>query len=213
MYCLNVLGSRGRCAAYLVLLYLTGCVTAVQHDELAQCAAETAPGARLACYDSLANELEVDVLDESAPGASQWRSRTEISPIDDSTNVHLSVPANQEFVKASGETIVPVLYLRCKENTTALIIAYGTYLGERTAQVSYRIDSRLAHNESWQLSSTRNMVGLWKGSAAIPVIKRLLGAEQLLVQVTPLGENRVTSTFPVAGLEEAIKPLRAACHW
>lgn len=202
-----------RCAAYLFLLPLVGCARGIHTAEMAQCAASLAPAARLACYDKLGDQLGLDTASEQGSTPRDWRTRTELSPIDDSTNVHLSVPAQHVFVKSSGEKILPTLYLRCKENTTALIAVYDTYLGERAARVSYRIDARPFQSESWQLSTAHNMVGLWNGRVAIPVIKELFGAEQLLLQVTPLGENRVTSTFPIAGLEKAIEPLRTACHW
>jgi type VI secretion system protein VasI len=61
------------------------------------------------------------------------------------------------------------------------------------------------------------MVGLWTGATAIPFIKQLFGAKQLLVRMTPRSATdlmgRLMGRFRVEGLEQAIEPLRRQCHW
>lgn len=201
-----------QCIPYLLLCALTGCVSA-PYGDMARCATLDASAERLACYDKMANHVGADQLDGQERIPRGWRIRTETSPIDDSRNVYLSIAANQAFVNSSERWILPTLVVRCKEDTTALIAAWGMSLGIGEAPILYRIDSQPDQTEIWQLSTANDAIGLWNGSAAIPFVKRLFGAEQLLLQVTPLGENSVTSTFEVAGLEQVNEPLRKACHW
>lgn len=204
--------STQQCVLYLMLLTLGGCAI-VRYSDIAQCAAQNASPERLACYDKLADHIGADPHSTQEPARRGWQVRTETSAIDDSRNVYLSVAADQVFVKPSGQSILPTLVVRCTEDTTALMVAWGVYLGMDETQVIYRIDSQPAQTETWQLSTTMDTAGLWNGSAAIPLVRRLFDAEHLLLRVTPVGDNSVTSTFDVTGLEQAIEPLRAACHW
>lgn len=51
------------------------------------------------------------------------------------------------------------------------------------------------------------------GGQTIPVIQEMFDAEQLTVRATPFNESTITVQFPIAGLQEAIEPLREACNW
>lgn len=62
-------------------------------------------------------------------------------------------------------------------------------------------------------STSNRALGHFSGGKAIPLIKRMLGKEQMLTRFTPFGESAVTANFPIKGVEEAIKPLREACKW
>ncbi len=197
----------------LPLLMLGGCANIVPRSDMAQCADVSAPALRLTCYDNLAKHLGVDQRESKRTSLRGWHMRTERSSIEGSVNVYLSTPADQAFVAASGQSVLPTLNLRCQENTTALLVGYGTYLGAGETQVSYRMDAQPPHREDWLLPSANNTTELWKGNASIPFIQQLLGAEQLTLEVTPPGANSVSSTFEVAGLTQAIQPLRTACHW
>lgn len=197
----------------LLLCVLNGCANIVPRSDMGQCAGVQAPALRLSCYDNLANHLGVgERMNEHAPQRG-WHLRTERSSIAGSVNVYLSTPADQTFVAPSGQTVLPTLNLRCKENTTALLVGYGTHLGQGKTQVTYRIDAQPPDREDWLLSTASSSVGLWKGNASIPFVNRLLDAEQLTLEVTPPGSSSVSSTFRVAGLTQAIEPLRTACHW
>jgi hypothetical protein len=70
------------------------------------------------------------------------------------------------------------------------------------------ISDAAAKTKSSDESNDNEALGLWSGGAAIPFIKELFGATTLLVRATPFNESAVTAELPIAGLEEAIKPLR-----
>ncbi|MGH8501136.1 MAG: type VI secretion system-associated protein TagO [Gammaproteobacteria bacterium] len=203
-----------RCLAPCLSVWLLGgCTNIVPRGDMAQCAGVQTPALRLTCYDNLATHLGVGHPENRNVSQRGWHMRTERSPIDGSLNVYLSTPSDRGFVTSSGQSMLPSLNIRCKENTTALIVGYGTRLGDGRTQVAYRIDAQPLSRETWRLSMAGDAVGLWTGNASIPFLKRLFDAEHLQLGVTPPGGDSVTSMFEVAGLAQAIEPLRTACHW
>jgi type VI secretion system protein VasI len=141
--------------------------------------------------------------------------RIEKSKIDDSTNVYATLRAKESVYVRYGQRR-PVLWLRCLENSTALILdmdggfvadiqGYGT--------VTLRIDEAKAFDRHFRESTDNSSLGLWSGGEAIPLIKRLFGASTLIARVTPFNESSVLIEFDVRGVEHAVEPIRKACGW
>ena len=63
------------------------------------------------------------------------------------------------------------------------------------------------------ISQIDDSLGLGDGFAAIPFVKKLFGHSKLLIQAASFSDSTVTAEYDIAGLEEAIAPLREACHW
>jgi type VI secretion system protein VasI len=166
------------------------------------CATIGAPAERLACYDKLAAAI-----------IGSWQTWTEASKVDGSRNVYLSLEANAQIFNRDPRLIRPTLHVRCAQNRTSLFVLWYSYLGTYKTSVLYRIDSARARTESWMISADKEAIGLWTSTSAIPFIKKLLSAKQLLMRVTPHSDIALTSTFEVAGLRQVISPLRKACGW
>jgi type VI secretion system protein VasI len=160
------------------------------------------------CYDELADHLVNDTPDSNTPD-SKWQIQTDVS----SNDVYLYLTAEEPFTDSAGQTVWPTIWLRCKDDTTAALIAWDVYLGEYEQSVLYRVDSQPAHREWWEIALSKEVAGLWTGDTAIPFIKQLFGAQRLLVRVSPNRESAITATFQIGGLEQAIEPLRRACLW
>jgi type VI secretion system protein VasI len=79
--------------------------------------------------------------------------------------------------------------------------------------VTFRVDDQKARTVGFEESTNKRSLGLWRGGRSIPEIKRLFGGKKLIARMTPYSENPFTATFNITGLEEAIEPLRKACHW
>lgn len=168
---------------------------------------------RLACYDGVAGRTPQ--VDQSEDPDSEWNVRTETSALTDEENVILSV-RSEEVIDCGwnrGDRIR--LYVRCIENTTAFIFTTNCHMTSHGGYgtVDYRIDDAPARQIRMQESTNNRSLGLWYGGQSIPLIRSLFGARQLIARMTPFSENSFTVTFNVAGLEEAIAPLREACHW
>lgn len=186
-------------------------VLADTKQDIARCAATPADAARLVCYDAVARALGVDrPSSTTTTGIGKWSVRSDRSPIDDSVNVYLSVESD-EPVRSGYNTVRPSPFIRCSENQTNVFLNWGLYLGLDSTQMLTRFDSEEATTETWSIS-TDNKAVFVRGSD-IGFAKKMMGYEKLLAQITPYGESPVMATFPIAGLSEAIKPLRQACNW
>jgi len=114
------------------------------------------------------------------------------------------------------EPSAPVLSLRCDENTTAATIWFsGFFMGDFAGmgRVDYRIDDRPAKHRNFEVSTANEHLGLWTGAKSIGFIQELIDGRTLYIEATPVNENTVNATFDIAGLSEAIKPLRESCGW
>ncbi|MEL0629960.1 type VI secretion system-associated protein TagO [Psychromonas aquatilis] len=202
---------------YIFVLYLVPCFTYandVLKKDIAICSTELNSIERLACFDLLSRKIGVASPKVSLHKSSgKWTKQEEVSPLDDSTNIYIGVSGNETILNRYNKRITPELIIRCKENTTALTVWWGVYLGLDSTYVTYRIDNLKARKTKWSLSTKNEHIGKWSGNTSIPFIKKLFGKEKLLMQLTPYGENSVMTTFDISGIEEAIKPLRSKCNW
>lgn len=186
---------------------------ATSAETLQTCAAK--PDAlRLACYDALA-EATVSAV-TVVPTKSEWSVQTETSPVDDSKNVFLQVAGTNGITDQYGQESEITLTLACRENVTAAIVNFGGHfmsdLGG-AGRVTYRIDTAPAQTKSFSESNNHEALGLWNGATSIPWIKSLFGGTKMYIEATPYSQNVVSDFLRIAGLEEAITPLREACGW
>ena len=138
----------------------------------------------------------------------KWITSIDTNPLDDSRTVHLSLVADQGQSRY-GEDIT--LVLRCKSNTTEVIILWNDYLGLDETRVTTRVGSKQAQTRTWSIS-TNNKAMFLRGSKT-SFIKELMTVDQLIAQTTPYGENSVMAIFDIKGLDKAIGPLRETCSW
>lgn len=164
--------------------------------------------ARLACYDKQAG-YEEDPKPSPTLDNGNWRKIEEISPVDDSKTVILSLSTDDK-VRRGVMSASPLLLIRCQQNKTSLYIDWGTFITTGRISILTRIDKEKAQTSTW-LMSTDNEASF--APQAINLIKNLLGKETLTTQVTPYNDSTYTVKFNISGLENAIKPVREACGW
>ena len=153
------------------------------------------------CYDSALENID-----------NPWNIRESKSVMEDTKDVFITT-SSSKYSNKYGQTHSTRLFVRCKENTTALIFGFDEYLGLDETTVQYRLDTEKAKSRTMGISTNNKSAGLWNGNSSIPVIKSLFGKKQLAVRVTPYGENPREMTFNIEGLEEMIQPLRESCNW
>ena len=194
----------------------------MQKQLLYLCSKEKDDKKRLSCYDGLDKQInkqqptkihKKEEKNKEAPvepaSKGKWDVSITTSEIDDSQKVILSL-SSDNTIYSSYRTERPSLYLRCAENKTEAYIAWGVFLGSDNTKVLLRYDKEKAKTRRWGLS-TDHKATFVRGN--IPFIKKLLKHKKLLLRVTPYSDSPVTATFDLRGLNEAIKPLRKACHW
>lgn len=173
-----------------------------EQEALTGCASIPDGVERLACFDNLAANI-----------AGSWRIATQTSPIDGSRSIYLNLEASGLTFDSARQPIRPTLWIRCQDNRTSLYVAWNSYLGTFAADVRYHVDSAPAGVESWVLADDKETTGLWNDAAAIPFIKMLFGGEELVMEVTPYNDLALTGRFELAGVAQAVAPVREACGW
>jgi len=194
-------------------LITLGCssLAMAQEDTGTACALITDDGARLECYDLIFRKTSTAV-----PSNSQWDVTEEVSKIDDSKNVFMSVKSLEPNYNRFGAPETVELSIACRERKTNLWIYFGgEFMSDLDGggEVTYRIDKSKAKKRDFSVSNDHTALGLWSGGESIAFIKELMLGEHVVIRALPMSESAVQVEFDVAGLATAIQPLRAACGW
>lgn len=164
-------------------------------------------------YADASSERPAPANELSEP--SKWQSRVTTNPLDDTKTVILSLVAD------AGKSVygAPVTLLaRCQSDKTEVYINWRSYLGSdsRPAEhdwknVTIRIGQASATQEQWGVStdSKATFAPAWAGN----FLKRLLGQDQLVAQVTPYAESPITAIFDIRGLRKPLRELAETCKW
>ena len=170
---------------------------------------------RLSCYDKLSGRTPTVNVNQSAE--SPWNVRIETSKLTDLTNVFIQNSSRDDIECGRYSNSPARLVLRCMDNVTTFYVSTDCHLTSSEynnyGQVTYRIDDHPASKIDMVESTSNDSLGLWRGNRAIPFIKKMLGADTLLLQFTPYGQSPVLAEFNISDLDKAIAPLREACKW
>lgn len=200
------------------LLISTGLIMIMSCSAFAQdqsCREIDADLDRLACYDRVSGRTPKT---SSVATESEWIVNVKASEMTDQKTVTMALYSEEPVTCSSYETPdKPVLIIRCLENTTSIYIATDCHLTSssynNSGDVTYRLDDTPSKTRGFFESNGNDSLGLWTGGRAIPFIKGMFGHNSMLTRFVPYSENAVTPRFNISGLEEAIEPLREACHW
>ena len=179
-----------------------------------ECKAIAEDEARLACYDIALSVLETET--EVVADNGKWIVQTDISPLTDDKNVFLRLSSENDVPGRFGGVGKGTLWIRCMENTTAVLIDFnGHYMSDHAGggTVEFRRDDSPLYKSQMRESNDNSALGLWNGGASIPFIKGLLGRKQLIVRATPFSKSAITITSDISGIDNAISGIRETCSW
>jgi len=187
-------------------------------DNPKACAAIKKDADRLECFDLIFKKTIISspANDTKYKGNGSWDVYIEKSKIDDTENVRLRLRSDKKHQTRFRREEFIELNILCRENKTDMYVNFGSSFMSDTlgaGKVTYRIDARKARKRQFTGSTDHSSLGLWGGGNAIPFVKQLFGARKLLIRAVPYSENAITADFSITGIENAIKPLRKACHW
>lgn len=148
----------------------------------------------------------------------KWNTRITPEIIDDSSTVVISLPSIDRVwnFNAVRKHQPAMIFLQCSHNQTSLYFAFnGNIMADHGAyqRVTMRIDGGEPFTMNMKSSNSKTAIGLWGGALSIPLIKRLFGKDELIVQATPFAQSSVTVSFRVSGIADEILPLRQECGW
>lgn len=190
-------------------------VMADTNSDIARCSAQTNSIQRLDCFDTLSKRLGLSAPATTTSKVSKWSVRKDVSKIDDSTNVNLTLEADSVISGWPNTDVTPKLILRCKEKKTEVLVItgmasqpeLGNYNG---ATVTLRFDKEPA--KKYQTTESTDKEALFFGNATT-LIKKMLQHSTMLFQFVPFNSSPQMTNFDLQGLAEALKPLREVCKW
>ncbi|MDR2368084.1 MAG: type VI secretion protein [Deltaproteobacteria bacterium] len=142
-----------------------------------------------------------------------WALTSEHSVMSDSQNVTIlnlaPVRHSANFTKEQAS-----LFIRCENGKTDLAVIFRARLESdysKGVSVQHRIDQNDTVTSFWRYST--NLQGIFANNP-IALIKSLIGAGRVTFRVPRYDSSAVMETyFNLGGLDQAIVPLREACHW
>ncbi|KLU15058.1 MULTISPECIES: type VI secretion system-associated protein VasI [Xenorhabdus] len=184
-------------------------------DELHKCRFEPSPLIRLACYDRALNNLKFKTVKIPIENMGHlWRQamEQEMKRTDYSTSFIVTQGENgaAPIILTTPAIGVapprPVLMLSCIDSITRLQVALPKPVESGVVTVA---TDRTEYRTEWFV---REQGYLWESSRGLPgieEIKRLMNSDRMSIT----GSNGSQITFNISQLEQAAKPLRAACRW
>jgi type VI secretion-associated protein, VC_A0118 family len=175
-----------------------------------QCRDETAPLARLACYDSLGDK-EVSTSEPAAIHSSTWQAiwAQEQRRTSDSSPFLLQ----QDVDRGSAILTRPALRgatlaIGCVDSITHIRLRLDSPW--RGNQVQIALDGQFDERpQSWFIRDQGLLLEYGRGLPAIEELKRWLGHHELQVR----SDHDVPLRIDLGGLKEALSPLRQLCRW
>jgi type VI secretion system protein VasI len=178
------------------------------------CAADADSDRRLLCYDGV---FRTQVESPPIEGKGKWVVQTDTSKLTDSRNAVAYLSSEDTFpARFGGSEKHAEMWIRCFENATSFQIGFADhFLADNGSygKVTYRIDDKKAQSKGMAESTDHSVLGLWNGGSSIPLIKSMIGGKRMIVRLTPFNESSLEATFDIAGVAEAIKPVRETCKW
>ena len=180
---------------------------------IGHCAKLTDTGGRLACYDRIAASLGLRARPAAQLGK-QWTLRRNENPLDDTATVYGFTTA------ISGKNVwgrSPVLVVRCQSNSTDVYVNWNTYLGDdgdlggaSFKSVTYRVDKGQPMTGRWTLSTDSEATF---ASSPIALMRKMVGAERLVVRVVPFEQNPIVAVFDISNGRPVYEDVAKTCGW
>jgi len=141
--------------------------------------------------------------------ANSWKTSTEISRIDESDNVFVTLQSDKATAAATHHLIV-----RCKEgDTEVLITTVDRPDVESEKRVGDAVTIRLDNQPPKKEVLSRSADGAtFFFQHPVRLIKALIDHKSLHFQYNS-GTTRIQTRFSVAGLYKVVTPVREACGW
>lgn len=195
-------------AGVLALLTLMSGGTAHASDtDLSRCRGVADDKRRLTCFDQLAGNLRPDV-----PG---WVYADTGSAFDTSRKLAVTRRADATSLSRTNSRSAAELSIACDAGVPKLSVSYPDLVANSTGttQISYRFDDGTFATEQWSGSGDLKSYGLWTRETMLPFLEKLLSAQTLSIKSEAWSFSPTQATFSLAGLADAIKPVREACNW
>jgi hypothetical protein len=185
-------------------------------QRLAQCAALDDVVLRLQCFNRVVEDMgyyQNPVTKEELAKFGFWHATAKNTSTGERT-YNMRLHPNAPYINSSGIQRLPELILSCKVNYTEAYIDWKApismhALPQKKLDVVYNYDSNPGINARWDLSSDSFAIFIPR---AISFIQTMHDKKVLNIQFTPYGEQLVTLTFNLRGLENILSLMYEKCY-
>jgi hypothetical protein len=189
-------------------------------DEIKFCVGPTDVNIRLGCFEDLAVRLGLQVLPVTgvlkhagSSGNFSWTNTGGTSP-DGSPAAAAAIQSSDVVSSDSVFANEPAtLFLRCSSHQTSLYVSFRKPITPKQTSVALSLDGGKQAAYTWTPSVAGTALGLWAPEDATPLAKYIAGGTRLTVKIKLPESRDVTVAFDVAGMADAMGPVRAACGW
>ncbi len=203
---------------------LVGCVAAVaivaagtrgRSHPLSRGPIDINEGASITAEDISRLESQYIHQPPSTPSSprTNWRVYEGASEMDDAPIVRLYADPMIRVLDRYGRTRDVRLFVRCQDNTTALVLRVDDYTGIRDIQVEIRLDDSPSFVRQFGVSTDRENIGLWSGAQSIPVVRQMATASRIRFRYTLPGESPEVVPFNLEGFGSRVRRVAEVCHW
>ena len=126
----------------------------IEHD-IAVCSKIEDRIKRLECFDTIVATKGLSAYGQKNKSNNQWEIIKDKSKIDDSETVIIATKSIEPIEDRYGSKKEPYFAIRCKENKTDVIVAFGMFLDTESMIVTERIDSEEVRVEYWSISNNK----------------------------------------------------------
>jgi len=145
----------------------------------------------------------------------KWSVQRSYSQMDDSKTVTVWLNANNRISGWPRKTVKPTLYIRCRENKTAIFInvemsanpEVGNY---NRATVRIRLDEGKPFKQNWQESTDNEALF---APTSINLAKKINKSKTMLFEFVPYNSDPQLVEFDVRGLMPYLTEIAEACNW
>lgn len=105
----------------------------------------------------------------------------------------------------------PALTINCERGKLTLYVRWQREAGAKLHRVTYTIDGGTPKVMAMAHSKDTYSTGLWHPRGAANFTKRLAGRDRLTISFNAADGTPMAAIFNVAGLDQVMERLRAAC--
>ncbi len=151
----------------------------------------------------------------ATPPTGHWITKTEVSKMDDSKTVSLTVRAGATVTGWPATVFTPLLAVRCKEGVvdafvmTGLVAAYEAGAQDRVT-VKLRLDQEPAAEVLLSKGTDSKTLFFPDG---LQFARNILPHERMVFRFVPVNSAPQETTFDLRGFRRALPTLAAACQW
>ncbi|MGP4845370.1 type VI secretion system-associated protein VasI [Marinobacter sp. 1Y8] len=214
---------QGHVSATLVLLNLmvSGLVQAAPATPVAaamRCTQEPARLERLACFDAVFNTPlhKAESATQTMPGRQpvQWiaaySQENRRAPQDGALQANGDAGLMVTVAALGAVPPRPLLTVRCHNKITQLALMMPKPMSAERVRLTIATGNR-QQQQVWRVRDDGYVLSGGRGLPAIDTIRNVLGAERLTLSADQSAVDGLV--FDLAGMKDALNPLREMCRW